>query len=133
MSEEDLMSPAPANRGRFVKGGGSPNPKGRPRKSKSIDDSMLNALNTRVTVNEGGRKKKISVQDATTRQLANKGAQGDLRAGKLVLDFAQKAEDRRAAKPAARHLTEADEAIVARLISRLRLIDKETDHGIDDA
>ena len=132
MSEEGVIFPAPANRGRFTKGGASPNPKGRPRKSKSFDDSMRTALNTKVTVNEGGKKKKVSTQDATARQIANKGAQGDLRAGKIVLDYAQKAEDRLAAKPSARTLTDADEAIVERLIARLRLIDKETDHGLDD-
>ena len=75
-----------------------------------------------------GKRKQITKQDAAATQLANKSASGDLRAGKLAFDLAIKAEDREAATPPPEQITAADEAIVARLIERLRLLTGEAHH-----
>jgi hypothetical protein len=114
-----------SNRGRF-KPGQSGNPQGRPRKASTVGEAVREALAAKVTINEGGKRKRISKREAAATQMANKSASGDLRAGKLAFDIAHKAEERAAtAAPATDHITAADAEVVERLVARLRLIDKE--------
>lgn len=100
--------------------GQSGNRAGRPRKSRSVDASLMKALQEPVTVTENGRRKRIPKLDVTTRQLVNKGAAGDHRATKLALDMAQKAEERAQQAPSSPTLSQNDEEIVARFVARLR-------------
>lgn len=101
--------------------GQSGNPGGRPRKTRTVDESLLKAMHEPVMVTENGRKRRIARLDIATRQLANKGASGELRATKLALDLAQKAEDRAsAAAVRAPAMTEADREIADRVVERLR-------------
>ena len=103
--------------------GTSGNRNGRPRKSRSVDASLLKALQEPVTVTENGRRKRIAKLDVTTRQLVNKGAAGEFRATKLTLDMAQKAEERaEAIAVTAPVMTQSDHEIAARVIARLRVI-----------
>lgn len=111
------------NSGRFRLGAASPNPQGRPRKPRGVDAAMWGALSEKVTVTEQGRRKRKSKLDITAAQIANKSAGGDLRAAKMALDQARKAEER-AESDAVRApvMTQADHEIVAQLIARLELI-----------
>lgn len=114
--------------GRFRPGAPSPNPRGRPRKARGVDAAVLGALSEKVPVTEQGQRKRKSKLDITAAQLANKGAGGDLRAAKLVLDQARKAEERaEAATVRAPVMTEADHEIAARVIARLTQIIREGD------
>ena len=114
--------------------GRSGNPKGRPRKANSVGEAVRDALAAKVTINEGGKRKRITKRDAAATQWANKSAPGDLRAGKLAFDLALKAEDRAATATAPiEHITAADAEIVQRLIARLRLIDKEVTDDPDQS
>jgi hypothetical protein len=104
--------------------GRSGNPKGRPKKVHSVDTAVLNAINEKVTVHENGRRRRVSKVDVAAKQLVNKSAGGDLRATKMALDYAQKAEER-AGETASRNpaMTISDQEIAARVIERLtRLI-----------
>ena len=115
----------PVTGGRFQPGQ-SGNRNGRPRKKDTVGASMLTALNEKVTVTEGGKKKKITKAQAAAKQWANKSASGDLRAGKLAFDLAQRAEERAAiAAPVAVALTLSDREIVDRFLARMALIAKE--------
>lgn len=69
-------------------------------------------MNKTVTANEQGRKRKVRKLDATATQIANKGASGDLRAGKMLLDMAAKAEALEAAKAVPETLTITDQEIL---------------------
>lgn len=80
--------------GRFASGR-SGNPKGRPRKSQTVDGAILKAIGETVTINQGGRRRRLTKVDVAATQLANKSAAGDLRATKLTLDYAQRAHDRK--------------------------------------
>lgn len=107
MSEQER-----AQSGRFPKGK-SGNPKGRPRKDWTVGAAILTAANATVTATENGKRKRIRKVDATAAQLANKGASGDIRAGKLLLDMAAKAEAaEKAAAPGEAPLTQSDQEIV---------------------
>ena len=108
--------------GRFRGGAPSPNPKGRPRKSRGVDGAMLGALSEKVTVTEQGTRRRKSKLDITATQIANKGAGGDLRAAKMAFDQARKAEERAEADAVrAPVMTQADHEIVARVIARLTM------------
>ncbi|MGJ0509401.1 MAG: DUF5681 domain-containing protein [Methylocystis sp.] len=67
--------------------GQSGNPKGRPRRQRTIGASLQRALSRRVRVQENGVTKKVSVKDIIASQLTNKAAKGDLRVTKLLFDL----------------------------------------------
>lgn len=70
---------------RFPKGK-SGNPSGRPRK-KTLAEVVDAALHEPVVVTENGKRKTITKLEAMTKQLVNKGASGDARVAKMLMDF----------------------------------------------
>lgn len=77
--------------GRFKKGV-CPNPKGRTRKQRTVNSAILDAANAPIIANENGTRRKMRKIEASAAQLANKGASGDIRAGKMLLDLVARAE-----------------------------------------
>lgn len=115
MDEEDRTG-----KGHF-KPGQSGNPHGRPRKERSVGKAILKAASATVTATENGKRRKIRKLDATAAQLANKGASGDIRAGKMLLDMAARAEaEQHAAEPLDVPLTSNDREIVDRFLAQYR-------------
>lgn len=111
---------ARAESGRFPKGR-SGNPRGRPRKDRSVSSAILTAASATVIATENGKRRKIRKLDATAAQLANKGASGDIRAGKLLLDMTARAEaERQAAAPSDTPLTQSDHEIVDAFLADFR-------------
>lgn len=106
-------------RGRFPPGR-SGNRNGRPRKPKTVSEAIITAMNKTVAANENGRKRRIRKLDATATQIANKGASGDLRAGKMLLDMAAQAEARDSAHAAPETLTISDQDILDDFLSQYR-------------
>lgn len=107
-------------RGRFAPGQ-SGNTKGRPKGAKTVSAAIVSAMNKTVTANEQGRKRKVRKLDATATQIANKGASGDLRAGKMLLDMAAKAEERQASQAVPEVLKRSDQEILDTFLSEYRL------------
>lgn len=106
--------------GRFPKGQ-SGNRKGRPRKDKSVNTAILKAANEVIVANDRGHKRSMRKLDMTAAQMANKGASGDLRAGKMLLDYAAKAEEQHAAKaPVDVPLTLSDQEIADAFLAEYR-------------
>ena len=116
-------------RGRFPPGH-SGNRNGRPRKAKTVSEAIITAMNKTVAANENGRKRRIRKLDATATQIANKGASGDLRAGKMLLDMAAQAEARDSAQAAPETLTISDQEI---LDDFLRAYRKHLEEGSNEA
>ena len=96
------------------------NPGGRPRKEKSMLDDVARELKSRITITENGKRKRVSKLAANAKQIANQGASGELRAAKMAVDYALKAEREREAPAPIQLLTSDDQAIVARFIARLK-------------
>lgn len=116
--------------GRF-RAGTTGNPRGRPRKARGVDASIMKAVNEKVMVTEGGRRTRRAKLDITAAQIANKGAAGDLPAAKMTMDMVRKAEANAEAQAArAPAMTRNDHVIAARVIERLRLLIAE---GVCDA
>lgn len=67
------------------KPGQSGNPSGRPRKKVTLAESIERELNTRITVNEGGKQRRITKLDAIAKQQTNKAVNGDLKAAALLM------------------------------------------------
>lgn len=116
-------------RGRFPPGQ-SGNRNGRPRKPKTVSEAIITAMNKTVAANVNGRKRRIRKLDATATQIANKGASGDLRAGKMLLDMAAQAEARDAAQAAPETLTMSDQEILDDFLAQYR---KHLEGGNDEA
>lgn len=114
------------NNGRFEKGK-SGNLRGRPRKEQLVSRAIIKAANATVTATENGRRRKIRKIDATAAQLANKGASGDIRAGKLLLDMAARAEAQQmSTAPIDVPLAQSDQEIVDRFLADYRKFIEES-------
>ena len=105
--------------GRFPPGR-SGNTKGRPKKTATVSAAIVSAMNKTITGHEHGRTRKMRKLDATATQIANKGASGDLRAGKLLLDMAAKAEALEAATAVPDTLTISDQEILDSFLADYR-------------
>lgn len=106
-------------RGRFPPGQ-SGNRKGRPKKAKTVSEAIVTAMNKTIVASENGRKRRIRKLDAAATQIANKGASGDLRAGKMLLEMADRAEAKDAAQAAPETLTISDQEILDDFLSAYR-------------
>lgn len=62
------------------KPGGIGNPKGRPRKRKTVGQRLEEALMTRVTIEENGRSKIMTAEEVIIRNLVHAAARRDMRA-----------------------------------------------------
>ena len=116
------------SRGRFPPGQ-SGNRNGRPKKPRTVSEAIITAMNKTVAANENGRKRRIRKLDATATQIANKGASGDLRAGKMLLDMAAQAEARDAGVEAPETLTVSDQEIFDQFLADYRKHQEEATNG----
>lgn len=83
---------------------------------------MRPVLPQKVTVTEQGKRKRKTKLAIAATQLANKGAGGDLRATKMVLDQARKSEERAQEKVV--HvpvMLKPDDEIAAMVIARIAM------------
>ena len=74
----------------FKPGGPSPNPKGRPRKNGPYQDAVRRALDRKITVTTGNKRRRVSVTDLTLEQLGNLAAKGNLKAIVQVMKLGEK-------------------------------------------
>ena len=113
------MTAARKSNGRFGAGNNA-NPAGRPKKTTSVNDTVMRELNASIVVTENQRRRSISKLKAAAKQLANKSASGDLRATKMMLDAVRQAESVQEPAPT-QSLGHNDREIVDRFIARLLL------------
>ena len=83
----------PPKSGQFKKGQ-SGNAKGRRKGPKLFIEIVMDALNEKVAINENGSRKMITKQVALAKQVANKGATGDLKSIKLLFEILEGLDDR---------------------------------------
>jgi hypothetical protein len=106
---------------RFKKGQ-SGNPKGRPKGNRSFTTSVDRALQERVIINEGGRRKTVTKLDAVFKQMVNKAASGDASTLRILIPVLQFMEQRPSDPPAPLDcLGEGDQKLVKRLLDRLKI------------
>jgi Family of unknown function (DUF5681) len=96
------------------KKGQSGNPKGRSNGIKSFSTLLRQVVQEKVTVAEdNGRRRKISKLEAALTQLANRAAQGELKATQVLLAFVEEIERSIDASTEPRSFTKEDEDVSA--------------------
>jgi Family of unknown function (DUF5681) len=104
---------------RFKKGNRA-NPRGRPPRIRNLTTMLTEALDARVVVTAGGRRRRIAKRELGITQLADKFAEADPSVTKLLLRLMLEFE-RRPPDPVERPDREAaDKIVIANLLARLR-------------
>jgi hypothetical protein len=83
----------PPKNTRFQKGV-SGNPKGRPKKALDFDAALLREARTLVTINENGRKVRLSKHELIAKQLTNGAIKGNNSGMRLYVDISRQASER---------------------------------------
>jgi hypothetical protein len=107
------------------KAGESGNPRGRPRGSKNLAVLLEEELKQRVTINENGRRRRITKQAAIIKHMVNKALSGDPRLLQLLLNEIRVRELRAEASPSATNLDEADHEIMRQIQEQITKFTKE--------
>jgi hypothetical protein len=97
--------------------GQSGNPAGRPKGRRNFSALMDEAMEERMTINEGGRRRTVTKGQVIAKQLMNKAASGDLGAMKLAVTLFGRSElpDQRETTPQA----EADARTRANVMAKI--------------
>jgi hypothetical protein len=101
------------------KPGVCPNAKGRGKGVKNFQTEINEELRAKITINENGRRKKITKRRAIAKQIVNKSTMGDLKAIPVLLN---ETRDKDADGKGLQAIldTADDETVMANLIQRLR-------------
>lgn len=108
----------PPKHTQFVKGK-SGNPKGRPKGSKNFSTLLHDELSVKIPITENGNRRRITKQEAMVKQLANKGAAGDLKAIPLVMNEIRLWEGL-AGPDQSGVVREEDQMVMASIVKRMR-------------
>jgi Family of unknown function (DUF5681) len=124
----------PPRSSQFTKGQ-SGNPRGRRKGAKLFVEIVREALNEKVSINENGSRKIITKREALAKQVANKGATGDLKSIKLLFEILEGLDDheRVARSEAAHHqhstaskrINKKLDELRARMDARQKLLEKD--------
>lgn len=90
--DDDVGYRKPPKASRF-KPGQSGNPKGRPKRQKTVPDLLTEELAMRVTLTENGQTTRISKKKLLIRRLVNSAIKGDNRAASLLIGLLQVSND----------------------------------------
>jgi len=82
----------PPKHSRF-KPGQSGNPRGRPRKNRSIEAMIKRELDLTIPITEGGRELRISKREAIVKQFVNRAIKGDAKPLQMMLAHLEKHKD----------------------------------------
>jgi hypothetical protein len=74
--------------------GVSGNPRGRPRKSLDLHDELIRESKSFITINESGRRKRISKHEGIVKQVTNKAVTGNIPAARIYFGLYQQARER---------------------------------------
>lgn len=116
----------PPEHSRF-KPGRSGNPRGRSRGAKNASTIIRDALSERVQLK--GSSRKMSKLELGITQLANKAANGDLKAIGMVMALYREVEAETAGRSKEQPLDHADREILEMLLQKVRVASKGSDNG----
>ena len=113
--DEDTGYGNPPRATRFKKGQ-SGNPKGRPRGGRNFASDVDDVLGTKMTVQENGRPRQVTAQQAALLRLREKALKGDVRALDRLLTLADQRSAEREAQSKERSLTSDEDDILQRFL-----------------
>jgi hypothetical protein len=100
--------------------GGVGNPRGRPKKQKTVGQMLDEALMTRVKLEENGRQKTVTALEIIFRNLVSAAARGDHAATRTIFGLYQRHKDSAETTIDVRDLDKEDREILAEYFSRLQ-------------
>jgi hypothetical protein len=100
--------------------GRSGNPRGRPRKHKSVGKIIQEALMIRVTIEENGRSRTMTAQEVIIRNLVNAAARRDVRAIHALFALKERYQDSSETTLDPAELRPEDQAIIEGYLATLR-------------
>jgi hypothetical protein len=107
------------------KPGESGNPRGRPRGSKNFSVLLEEELKQRVTINENGRRRRITKLAAIAKHMVNKSLSGDPRLLQALLNEIRAGETRAVSAQSSINLDEGDREVIRQIQERLTNTTKE--------
>ena len=99
--------------------GQSGNPRGRPKRPRTLAARVRRALDEEVEAKENGETRRITKLEAAVKQLMNRAASGEARATRDAIALAA-ADENRAARPEAPRRPTRDAVVIAELLRRIR-------------
>jgi hypothetical protein len=118
MSEEsDVGYGKPPKHSQFKKGE-SGNPRGRPKGSKNLTTLIKRELDSRITVEQNGKKRKIRRKEALVKSFVNDALKGKDRPREKIFDFIERAEKADVEQPSESVLAQRDTQILERFLAR---------------
>ena len=105
--------------------GQSGNPAGRRKGSKNFSTVLLEALQETVVIQQDGKTKRISKQQAAVKQAVHKAASGDLRAFSLIATLTTQIEQSVEREPNGTVLSEQDKKVILSLFKNYEESAKE--------
>jgi len=118
----------PPKETRFV-AGKSGNPNGRPKGSRNLATIVLQESRARVRVTGPHGSQEITKLEAAVRQLANKSAQGDLRATRDLIALVQGSEESVESNVVSTDLNEADKKVMEGILKRMNAMRVDSLNG----
>jgi hypothetical protein len=109
----------PPKHSQFAKGR-SGNPNGRPKGVRNFATVIEAELNTKIPINENGKRKSISKREAVAKQLVNKAASGDTRAIPLLLNESRAHEKTDIGRNLDPGQSVADHQVMTGMLERIR-------------
>jgi hypothetical protein len=109
----------PPKSGQFKKGQ-SGNSSGRPKGAKNLRTVIKEEASKKLSVVEGGKRKKKSKMDLMVTQMFNRAAQGEARFTQMALYQFRNIENRPGTDPNNNAFEEADQPVIAQIIARIR-------------
>ena len=102
------------------KPGKSGNPSGRPKGSRNLRTDLMEELNEKIVVTEGGQQRTISKQRALVKAMMAKGMKGDTSAGKAIFNLALGFEQVTSQERISLAITDDDDAVMQVFKERVR-------------
>jgi Family of unknown function (DUF5681) len=109
----------PPKHSQFAKGK-SGNPNGRPKGSRNFGLAIEDELDTKIPINENGKRKLITKREAVAKQLVHKAASGDTKAIPILLNEARAREKAGIGLEAHPNQRVEDRQVMSGILKRIR-------------
>jgi hypothetical protein len=120
MDDDDIGYRKPPKRTRFAKGT-SGNPRGRPRGARNLKTDLIEELENRIRVTEGGKRRTLTKQQALLKRIIAEALSGDHKAAALLLSLKTQYERADGVDPEGAPTSEEDRRILERYLERQKL------------
>lgn len=106
------------------KKGKSGNPRGRPKGARNFSTLLDRELNSRITIEQGGKIKILPRREALAKGLVNDALKGRDRAREKLLDYVERGDFSRESRATREEVSQKDREIIERFLERNKTDDE---------